>query len=75
MKERSFDYIKKNGEKGHYDIFVIEERDDRIFGLSKKSMTEEEKKHFKELEGVSDKFVEKAPVGSIRCFIKKNILN
>lgn len=74
MKEKTFDYVKKNGERGHYDIFVFEERDDRIYGISKKSLSEGEIQKFKTIE--TTVFAElNAPVGSIRCFLKKNILN
>lgn len=76
MKMKEFDYRKKNGELGHYKIYVLEEREDRIFGFTSKDLTENARKLLEDKESFSNEELKALECRSnIRCFLKNNIID
>jgi len=74
MKERTFDYTKKNGEFKHYDIFVLEDKENAIVGVLKKDLNEEQKKLLQEkTEFTKEEFYGAGLAPYIRCFVKERI--
>jgi len=74
MKIENFNYKKKNGEEGKYNLMVLYENNDHKAGIDLNKLNEDEINEVKAIQQEYEEKMKKIIRKAYRSFIKENII-